>query len=49
MEASGQLRALAALPQDRNPITQSLGGRVGSKAILDLLGEYKNQFLQPEF
>jgi len=49
MEASGQLQALAAWPQARNHGTHSLGGWVGSRAGLDLLGEYKNQFLQPEF
>ena len=49
MEVSGQLQALAASPQARNPDTQSLGGWVGSTASLDLLGEHKNQFLQPEF
>ena len=49
MEASGQLQDLAALPQARNPGTHSLEGWVGSRAGLDLLGEYKNQFLQPEF
>ena len=45
----GQHHALAALPQGKNPITDSIGGWVGPRAGLDDFGEGKNISPVPEF
>jgi hypothetical protein len=49
MEVGGRLHAPAALPPGKNPGTHQIGGWVGPRAGLDVLGEEKNLLPLPGF